>query len=78
MTNEIRRIKEKIKTIEQDDYPVKQVYIDLLKLFDDEVNSINDNSLDYSIFLDSLMKKYKEELNSHQTKNFKQNQLFNS
>lgn len=78
MTNEIRRIKEKIKTIEQDDYPVKQVCIDLLKLFDKSVNEYESDSFDYLIFLEDLMSKYKEELKSHQTQNFKQNQLFNS
>ena len=64
MTNEVRRIKEKIKTIEQEDYPVKQVCIDLLRLFDEEVNSFKDDTYDYSCFLDILMRKYREELQS--------------
>lgn len=69
MTNEVRRLKQKIKVLEQEELPVKQVCIDLLRLFDLEVNEIEVLDSNYEYYVTKLLMNYKKQLENNNLNN---------
>lgn len=69
MTNEVRRLKQKIKILEQEELPVKQVCIDLLRLFDLEVNEIEVLDSNYEYYVRKLLMNYKKQLENNNLNN---------
>lgn len=69
MTNEVRRLKQKIKVLEQEELPVKQVCIDLLRLFDLEVNEIEVLDSNYEYYVRKLLMNYKKQLENNNLNN---------
>lgn len=69
MTNEVRRLKQKIKVLEQEELPVKQVCIDLLRLFDKEVNEIEVLDSNYEYYVKKLLMNYKKQLENNNLNN---------